>query len=150
MASCPGRSAARSTSRSGALLSRGRCERWRSVRSRFCEAALRAASRPGNENDVARPIHVVPAQAGTHNHRGHNFAGRFRKSLTPSASLPTVCMGPRFREDDGGMFVDVCAKIPNSNFKQPRLRVLAPPREFKLLVDLPFLRGDGAPNDAPW
>src|SRR5947199_8646316 len=38
-------------------------------------------------------------------------------------------------------------KSPNSNFKQPRLLVLAPPRGFKLLVYLP-LRGDGAPNDA--
>ena len=37
--SCPGRSAARSTSRSGALQSRAVTQRWRSVRSRFCEAA---------------------------------------------------------------------------------------------------------------
>ena len=41
IAACPGRSAARSTSRSGALLSRGRNELRRLVRSRFCEAALR-------------------------------------------------------------------------------------------------------------
>src|SRR3954468_3272730 len=38
---CPGRSAAHSSSRSGALQSRGRNERQCLVRSRFCEAALR-------------------------------------------------------------------------------------------------------------
>ncbi len=45
-AAFPGRSAARS----GALQSRGRTKRRCLVRSRFCEAALRAASRPGHEN----------------------------------------------------------------------------------------------------
>jgi hypothetical protein len=31
--------------------------------------------------------------------------------------------------------------------KRPRSRAAA---RGELLVDLPFLRGDGAPNDAPW
>ena len=39
--SCPGRSAARRSSRRGALQSRGRTEHRRLVRSRFCEAPLR-------------------------------------------------------------------------------------------------------------
>src|SRR5437763_382671 len=60
----PGRSAARS----GALQSRGRYEHRWPVRSRFSEAALRAASRPGNgfapeagalRNDVAGPCAAV-------------------------------------------------------------------------------------------
>jgi hypothetical protein len=50
--------------------------------------------------------------------------------LTPFASLPTVSMGPRFREDDGGVFVGVLRKFPNSNFKQPSALVLTPPREL--------------------
>jgi hypothetical protein len=39
LVACPGRSAARSPLRSGALQSRGRTRRRRLVRSRFCEAA---------------------------------------------------------------------------------------------------------------
>jgi hypothetical protein len=38
-------------------------------------------------------------------------------------------MGPRFREDDGGVFVGAF-EISDSNFKQPRRFVLAPPREL--------------------
>jgi hypothetical protein len=79
---------------------------------------------------VAAQRFVVPAQAGTHNHRGHDFAGCFRESLTPSASLPSVCMGPRLREDDGGVCAGASPKSLDSNFKQPRLLVLAPPREL--------------------
>jgi hypothetical protein len=36
---------------------------------------------------------------------GHNFAGPFRESLSPSASLPTVYMRPGFRRDDGRVVV---------------------------------------------
>src|ERR1043166_9180969 len=36
----------------------------------------------------------------------------------------------------------------DSNFKQPRVCVLAPPREVELLVCLPFVRGSGAPKGA--
>jgi hypothetical protein len=39
-------------------------------------------------------------------------------------------MGPRFREDDGGVFVDALRKFLISNFKQPSALVLAPPREL--------------------
>src|SRR5882757_11546636 len=39
-------------------------------------------------------------------------------------------MGPRFREDDGGVFVGALRKFLGSNFKQPSARVPAPPREL--------------------
>ena len=41
-----------------------------------------------------------------------------------------VCMGPRFREDDDGVFVDTLQKFTNSNFKQPSTYIPAPPREL--------------------
>jgi hypothetical protein len=62
----------------------------------------------------------------------------------------TECMGPGVRRDDEGVFVDTSRKFLDSNFKQPSVLVPAPPREFKLLVYLPFLRGDGTPKGAPW
>ena len=45
-----------------------------------------------------RPLRVVPANAGTHNHRicGYAQAARGRVSI-----LATVCMGPGVRRDDG-------------------------------------------------
>ena len=54
---------------------------------------------------------VVLAKAGTHNHRGYDLRESLPRVATPSASLPTVSMGPRFREDDGGVFVAHLAKI---------------------------------------
>ena len=66
-----------------------------------------------------------------------------------SRTSATRRMGPGLRRDDAECVAASCVKFPNSNFKQPSALVLAPPREFELLVDLPFLRGDGAPNDAP-
>jgi len=50
--SFPGRSAARRSSRRGALLSRGRTKRRRLARSRFCEAALRKCSAPHRARDT--------------------------------------------------------------------------------------------------
>jgi hypothetical protein len=41
----------------------------------------------------------------------------------------TEGMGPGVRRDDGRVFVAHLAKISDSNFKQPRALVLAPPRE---------------------
>src|ERR1700756_4518685 len=55
--SCPGRSAVRSTSRSGALQSRGRNERRRLVRSRVCEAALRKGSAPHRARDTKMELY---------------------------------------------------------------------------------------------
>jgi hypothetical protein len=39
-------------------------------------------------------------------------------------------MGPGVCRDNGAVFVAHLAKISDSNFKQPRARVLAPPREL--------------------
>jgi hypothetical protein len=39
-------------------------------------------------------------------------------------------MGPGVRRDDGGVFVGTLRKFLISNFKQPSVRVPAPPREL--------------------
>ena len=44
--------------------------------------------------------------------------------------IKTEGMGPRVREDDGGVCVARLVKISDLNFKQPSTIVLAPPREF--------------------
>src|SRR3954452_7678218 len=62
--SFPGRSAARRSSRRGALQSRGRYGRWWLVRSRLCGAALRAAPRPGNRLGVQKLARSVERTEG--------------------------------------------------------------------------------------
>jgi hypothetical protein len=47
-------------------------------------------------------------------------------------------MGPGVRRDDGGVFVRALRKFPDSNFKQPSTRVLAPPRELGFELISPF------------
>jgi hypothetical protein len=64
--------------------------------------------------------------------------------------IKTEGMGPRFREDDGGVFVGTLRKFSKLKFqtaKRPHPRAAA---RVGLSVYLPFLRGDGAPIDAPW
>jgi hypothetical protein len=46
-----------------------------------------------------------------------------------SRTSATRRMGPRLRGDDAE-YVSAPRQISNSNFKQPRLLVLAPPREL--------------------
>ena len=75
-------------------------------------------------------IRVVLAKAGTHNHRGYSWTISSRRLLILFASLVSEGMGPRFREDDGGVFVGALRKFSDSNFKQPSAYVLAPPREL--------------------
>jgi hypothetical protein len=62
----------------------------------------------------------------------------------------TECMGPGVRRDDDGVFIGACAKFPNSKFQTAKRLYSRAAARVELLVDLPFLRGDGAPNDAPW
>jgi len=78
---------------------------------------------------------------------GYCLASCFRKPADPSASLTTACMGPAFagrRRSD----CRVLRKFPDSNFKQPRRFVPAPPRELGFWLISPFLRGDGTPKGA--
>src|SRR5947199_10070303 len=48
---------------------------------------------------------VVPANAGTHNHRGYCWTSCCRKLLAPSRITTTECMGPGVRRDDDGVFI---------------------------------------------
>jgi hypothetical protein len=75
---------------------------------------------------------------------GPQVADTFRITATED-------MGPRIREDDGGVFVAPLAKIFEFEFQTAtRSRSRAAAR-VELLVFLPSaLRGDGAPKDAPW
>ncbi len=54
-----------------------------------------------------RPIikFVVPANAGTHNHRGYCRTSCCRRLLTPSHITTTECMGPGVRRDDDAVFI---------------------------------------------
>jgi hypothetical protein len=64
--------------------------------------------------------------------------------------IKTEGMGPRFREDDGGVFVAPCENFP---IQISNSHELAFPRaaRVELLVYLPStLRGDGTPKGAPW
>jgi hypothetical protein len=73
---------------------------------------------------------VVPAKAGTHNHRGYDFVGWIPRVTNTFRLIADGAYGSRFREDDGGVCVGTLRKISDSNFKQPSTRVLAPPREL--------------------
>ena len=124
-----------------------RCS-WRpGTRSPTC-AGDRDRRAGGIEGAAVFSPSVVPANAGTHNHRGYGWASCCRRLLTPSASLTTEGMGPGVRRDDGGVCVGALRKFLEFKFQTATLprsrgamrpRFASPPRTA---------RGDGAAGGA--
>jgi hypothetical protein len=79
---------------------------------------------------VAAQRFVVPANAGTHNHRWLLLDELLPQVAVTIRITTTECMGSGVRRDDEGVFVDTSRKFLDSNFKQPSVLVPAPPREL--------------------
>jgi hypothetical protein len=81
---------------------------------------------------------VVPANAGTHNHRWSLLDDLLPLAADTFRITTTECMGPGVRRDDGGVFVGTVRKFSDSHFKQPCVYVLAPPREVSFWFASPW------------